>query len=362
MNWDDVGKQITGLIEEAEAKLAESKFNEGQIRSLRALAGRLPRHGVILADEVGMGKTRIAAAIAHAVILAGGRVAFLVPPGLGAQWAKELRAVGVKDVPDILRSIGGYLDGWDGHGPVPWFSRKAVMISHAFANWRLGQNAQPWRWALLPLSWSAWRQGNGHRRLWGIQGLIEQCGDRRAALESAATAIATATKRQVGCAAHSKLRQHVFDNVDGSEARNPVSYAQQNSYRLRLERIVGVGLGSFDLVIIDEAHKARHEDSGLSRLLENIIVPSNSARRLALTATPVELDVEQWTGMLVRVGVQEHQNAIRDVCREYAEALEAVRERGVRRRIIGDSFSQRPVNFRTRCAPLSCGATSGKTS
>ena len=69
-----------------------------------------------------------------------------------------------------------------------------------------------------------------------------------------------------------------------------------------LERSVGIGLGVFDLVITDEAHKSRGIESGLSRLLESVIVPSDTARRLALTATPVELDVSQWRSTLSRLG------------------------------------------------------------
>jgi hypothetical protein len=66
-------------------------LNDGQRRSLRALAERLPQHGVLIADEVGMGKTRIAVALARSLVEAGGRVAILIPPGLGFQWQKELR-------------------------------------------------------------------------------------------------------------------------------------------------------------------------------------------------------------------------------------------------------------------------------
>lgn len=35
------------------------QLNDGQAASLRELAKRLPNNGVIIADEVGMGKTRI---------------------------------------------------------------------------------------------------------------------------------------------------------------------------------------------------------------------------------------------------------------------------------------------------------------
>ena len=52
----------------------------------------------------GMGKTRIAVALARSVIAAGGRVLILVPPGLGFQWRAELRDGGLA-APDLLRTL-----------------------------------------------------------------------------------------------------------------------------------------------------------------------------------------------------------------------------------------------------------------
>ena len=70
--WDKVARQIEDIIAGQTVPL-----NAGQKASLRCLAGRLPQHGMIIADEVGMGKTRIAAVVARAVKEAGGRVAIL---------------------------------------------------------------------------------------------------------------------------------------------------------------------------------------------------------------------------------------------------------------------------------------------
>ncbi len=89
--WSEVAKNLSGI-----ANGNAIELNDGQRASLRAIAKKLPKNGVIIADEVGMGKTRIAAAVAHSVIVAGGRVAILVPPGLGYQWGDELRTAGVE--------------------------------------------------------------------------------------------------------------------------------------------------------------------------------------------------------------------------------------------------------------------------
>ena len=86
--------------------------NRGQRASLRAVASRIVRNGVVIADEVGMGKTRIAVELARCVIASGGRVAILVPPGLGYQWQTELRDGGLPEVPPILRSLHAYLAAW----------------------------------------------------------------------------------------------------------------------------------------------------------------------------------------------------------------------------------------------------------
>lgn len=71
------------------------RLNCGQRASLVALAKRLRKNGVLLADEVGMGKTRIAVEVARCVTECGGRVAILIPPGLGYQWRSELQDGGV---------------------------------------------------------------------------------------------------------------------------------------------------------------------------------------------------------------------------------------------------------------------------
>src|SRR5690606_20140954 len=103
-------------------------------------------NGIILADEVGMGKTRIAVSAVRAVTECGGRVALLIPPGLGFQWQDELNRGGVESTRVILRSLRGYLEAWrDAGAPDPWFDQSIVTLSHAFANWRLSESSQTWR-------------------------------------------------------------------------------------------------------------------------------------------------------------------------------------------------------------------------
>jgi Helicase conserved C-terminal domain len=75
---------------------------------------------------------------------------------------------------------------------------------------------------------------------------------------------------------------------------------------------VGMLLGPFDLVIVDEAHKSREDIEGsresrsnvrkrLNLLLEDIIRQTTHSRRIGLTATPIQLDVEDWRYTLQRI-------------------------------------------------------------
>lgn len=113
--WNQVSEKLKVL-----AAASSRHLNEGQRDSLRALADRLPKHGVVLADEVGMGKTRIAVALAHAVVEAQGRVAILIPPTLGFQWQEELRLGDIPNVPPVVRSLSGFLAVWsDADQPKP---------------------------------------------------------------------------------------------------------------------------------------------------------------------------------------------------------------------------------------------------
>ena len=127
--WSEVAKSLRDL-----ANGAEMELNDGQRASLLAIADRISCNGVIIADEVGMGKTRIAAAVAKCVIGAGGRVAILVPPGLGYQWRDELRSAGI-DTPLILRSLRQFLQAWENRkSPKPW-SGRVLRVATSTAWW-----------------------------------------------------------------------------------------------------------------------------------------------------------------------------------------------------------------------------------
>lgn len=335
--WAAVGER---LREAANAPKDGGRFqlNEGQRASLRALARRLPENGVVIADEVGMGKTRIAIQVARCVTECGGRVAILVPPGLGFQWQAELRDAGTF-APGLLRSVWQYLEAWSdgdagqskrvagsdlGNGAQrAWFAQPIVMLSHAFTNWKLGERSAPWRWSLLPEIYAAWRQETTNRVPRGYHDEMnrDKLGDDW--VQCTASSIVQMTRALPADSAARVQLDALVAATPWPGALDPAAYSRGESLREHLEQAVGLGLGMFDLVIVDEAHKSRGGESGLTRLLERVVLTQGPRRCLALTATPVELDISQWNQILKRVGADP--SRIEQTIADYARAVERVR-------------------------------------
>lgn len=328
--WAQVAARLDALARD-EARKAEGGggaawLNEGQRASVRRVAERIAHNGMIVADEVGMGKTRIAAALARAVTDSGGRVAVLVPPGLGYQWRAELLEAGVT-APPLLRSLRQYLAAWEADDPSqaqPWFDQHAVVLSHAFANWKLGAKSEPWRWALLPQLYAKWRKHgdwNGSDRLPRGYRDNEKLTDWQP--EQAALSIVQAAKGASDALAR-RLIGELAEQTPWPGALYAEAYRRDEHLRPWLERAVGLGLGIFDLIIVDEAHKSRKRESILSGLLDRVALTGESTRRLSLTATPVELDVQQWKGILSRTGVAT--DSLADAIEGYDNAVTRVRQ------------------------------------
>ena len=307
---------------DVDGKGPKSRLNEGQCKSLEVIAHHIVNNGIVLADEVGMGKTRIAAELARCVIASGGRVVIVLPPGLSFQWKEELRTAGV-EVPSVIRSLDGYFAAWDEEKPSPWFDQSAVMVSQMFtSHWRLGMAGGRRPWALFPELFVHWRTLDGGRRPGGH---AEHSALNSQRVSDAASSIFAAIQKQK----HRRLRAHaeeMFEGVSWSQAQTADSYEAGGPLRPGIQKAVGLGLGAFDLVIIDEAHKNRREDGGLSALLDNVLVRSKDARVFGMTATPVELEMSQWLQTLKRIGVDEAQLIdIAKVIKGYGENLQRVR-------------------------------------
>lgn len=316
--WTAVADILYQISDAPDSASSAWQLDDGQRRSLRAIATRLPSNGVIVADEVGMGKTRIAVATVRAVVQAGGRVVILVPPGLGFQWRDELEAGGVRCSP-MLRSLQQYLNAWTGTEPQPWDRESVILLSHAFTNWRLGPKAAPWRWGLLPTLFAQWRKIRRNRV---PRNSVDNPLLQDPRIKAAASGITLRAADEGGHLADfldSLLEERLWPDVLEAAA-----YTRQGDYRRALEGAVGLGLGMFNLVLVDEAHKSRGDESGLARLLEKVTVASPDARRLALTATPVELDARQWVDILQRIGANPKE--VEQVINNYVRACRKVQE------------------------------------
>lgn len=331
--WKAVADCLNSYAEEQERRCRNGEISYldlGQCASIRALGQRLPDNGVVVADEVGMGKTRIAAALIRCVVEARGRAAILVPPNLGYQWRDELRGVGMSGTRPLLRSLWQYLHPWsDGPdaGEGPWFAEPIILLSHAFANWRLGDAAAPWRWTLLPRFIAEWRRketGRYPREYNGLPDCPQVVSAARAIVDRAC--IDSADQAYL-------VGRGIYDAADWIATTDPGNYCQQGGERPQampralLERVVGLGLGVFDLVVIDEAHKARASSSCLSRLEASVLVTSKTSRTVGLTATPVELHPSQWGQMLMRIGLPlARLGSIEEATNQYISAVKWVQQ------------------------------------
>lgn len=306
--WSAVTRELRQI-----AGHGDERLNEGQRASLRAIADRIASHGLLIADEVGMGKTRIAAALAHCVVKCGGRVGILIPPGLGFQWQAELRVFGA-EVPEVLRSLDMFHHRWRTVGQKPWYEEDIVMVSHSFCNWSMKSGTR--RFALLPEIYACWKRSsnmrvpnhsveNARTCLWGGQ---------------TAPHIVNAVPRSPAHPAHIWL-QEITGKYSYPKLLDATHYQKHGELRPQLARAVGLGLGMFDLLLIDEAHKSRGEMSMLSQLLDHVVLPASHVRRVAITATPVELHEGQWRETLLRVGVEPSLEHIQ----RYAEAVRQLR-------------------------------------
>ena len=283
----------------------------GQRRALARMACRIRRGArmTLLADEVGMGKTRIAVALIDAVKREGGRAAIVLPAGLGSQWRDELRRFDPSSMPLLpLRSYQSFIEGFSEKSrgcdtgksdrnarrnqrelpEVSWSNEKVLMISHSFAAMRFPDN-EGWRRHLL---------GAVLTRLEiPVPGFPkEHTGTMRDASNICANMIVHAMAEAGVSLVDIKAKYE----LDTETLANPMSLAAAR-FRSTLLPFIGIALGRFDLVVIDEAHKSRGEDSSLSRILGPVTWENGDAFRLGMTATPVELDSKQWLNTLQRL-------------------------------------------------------------
>jgi len=137
LGWSEVSNIINHTLEN------NGRLNDSQKASVKNILMRIESSGVIIADEVGMGKTRIAVELIQAVKEAGGRVAIVIPTTLGFQWQKELNERESDLAPKhTINSLWRYMQAWsDDENSEHLDEEPIVLVSHNFANWRIGELA-----------------------------------------------------------------------------------------------------------------------------------------------------------------------------------------------------------------------------
>jgi hypothetical protein len=345
-SWVRAAAALRNLAaEDASKAREEQRLDDGQRASLIWMAERLPQSGLVLADEVGTGKTRIACAVVHAVLEAGGRAAVVVPHGLMHQWIAEsrrLRATSpapkeLTTFTEFLRVLSSNEASWKDFSPRPdeseWW-----LISHGFRAPLVRSNSDPWRAALpalveLHLASRAERE-DGRTRIGKLQREVE---DTRASSWgwNGMARIASEVAPRVRARRDLRKRIEVLPPLNTSSWNNAALLAEfgnSGNGRPLTEELLGLWLGEFDLLVIDEAHKSRGEvdaeDTGLgaasgtvlARLVDALLKQAENGRRLCLTATPMELELSQWLDLLGRARSGLDQEQGRTVVRRLHDA------------------------------------------
>lgn len=121
------------------------------------------------------------------------------------------------------------------------------------------------------------------------------------------------------------LRPNRGDETAADDACTAFFRDEQKGRKL-LRYLIGLLIGSIDLLVIDEAHKSREEgeepSKRLGRLLSATLQPTKRHRRICMTATPIELGPEQWVSLLKRTGLSDdHVDSLRVKVGSFASAL-----------------------------------------
>lgn len=339
MDWDKV---FNDLNEIADSKHKIWRF--GQENTIRWMADHLKaNNGVLIADEVGMGKTRVCMALMLSVLKNGGKVAVLVPPGLIYQWKSEWEqewkgkdekgdpTPSNKEIEDLKGKyhtieVRSYFDLFkvNNNGenssealsyPLSENQNKWLIISHNFGIPTFKSDKTKW---LLPILASAIRkrkdgdhQGNRFMKFikqmgWENDCLDEYCKDcSPSQIERCKKDIQLKNAAEYLANKKWGLFRNMEDIRTVEKARD---FFKSEDGKWMLSAL----LGPVDLLVIDEAHKRKSEDSRLQNtinLFENkdqkAKEQNNSKmkiKRVAMTATPMELTPDEWQNIFKRIG------------------------------------------------------------
>jgi len=343
VNWNKVAHRI---IQRSQM----TDLNKSQRDSLNFIANAIPKHGVILADEVGMGKTRIACAVMAAVIDCGGTVAAVVPPGLLHQWASEYKRFIASEAGKIypaqlaepfpIRSIDGLFEGGLFVGedddmktsyPVA-NTHRWPLISHRLMAPSIRINSRRRRFdfpALIRFAREDYEDGRTVAGRYYNSNISEVSYDSRTWRKwLAALWIST----HLPSTLINKIKnEDLFPNPEWEDSAYKMTQNNKTEdVRNVFEELMGTLIGTVDLMVIDEAHKSRESDSGdpqklLGRIVKRLVPQAAAGRRLSVTATPIELNATQWHDLLTRTGISASDKTYETI-REFTEALNSANQ------------------------------------
>lgn len=281
MKWNQLEKHLNDIIQEMKDGKAGPVF--GQDAAAYALARRLIRNGAILADDVGLGKTRVALMLMEAVARSGGTVAVVAPSGLQTQWCEEatkfaesLKNNGILAAkPNCVKVLNDL-----------------VRVNYCFPlNHRRSVDLQ---WSLISQGFKLVK----NKYVTNNDGVYRNAANR----------------------VRARLRAFVKEIVD-----NGLSEPCENTRDV--VQLIGALIGGIDFLVVDEAHKSRYLDvedddekddmRRLPFLLNCILKRKSNSRCLCMTATPVEMGAEQWPSLLDRCGAPK--NLLKKVLKDSAE-------------------------------------------
>jgi hypothetical protein len=325
-----------GLKEEQDIEGNYQRLDAGQRASLMWMADRFAQQrGLVLADEVGTGKTRIASAVVHAVLEAGGRAAVVVPHGLMHQWQQEAHILSMPPAKSFT-SVRDFIEDaklkvWGDIAPslgVPEW----LLVSHGFRAPQVRQGKRPAEWRVALPSYvraelTAQATRDDRRTFSGR--LLE---DPHETTQRIAVELTGRVRGQERAKLRARLDQLPPFRRDGDNWR--LIEALKDESRFLVEELFGLWLAEFDILIVDEAHKSRGEmdvegtalgavsGTVLARLIDALLKQPEWGRRLCLTATPMELELSQWLDLLGRARSGLHRERGSQVVKRLHDAAE----------------------------------------
>ena len=328
-----------------------SGFKFGQKEAVLSLYDKLKKHGAILADEVGLGKTRVALIIMEAVLRAGGSVAAVVPSGLMFQWEEEaqkfsdflekscitkniVRLSGFNDLFSQVSSFSGedisyplsQNDGVNCRWPLishnfgPILANTKSKENYAFfeyLGYLLETKMDGKKWSRYINNFSKNNESKIEQAIQYLAPLKNQSKLKNFNVNVITRIISKKKKKDCKWTATKTENQYIEDRKIIEETSRYV-----------IKELVG----NIDFLVIDEAHKGKSSidekeeqddcfdsideigeekvsskkndkrKTRIAALLDETLNIDSNGRKLCMTATPVELTTDNWIQILKRCG------------------------------------------------------------